>query len=213
MEHPCIIFLEILFVFDPVILFMSHERVDDVTDLLIAWSDGNQEAMDRLMPLVYAELRGLAGHYLARVGHQPTLSATVLVHEAWMRLVDQRRVQWQNRAHFFALSARIIRGLLVDHARARDRQKRGGGAVSISFDETRHQPIDAPPELLALDQVLEQLCAVDEQLGQIVELRFFGGLTNEEIAQVLDLSTATVTRRWRAARAWLHTEIAEGGHP
>jgi RNA polymerase sigma-70 factor (ECF subfamily) len=180
----------------------------NVTELLIGRSKGDKEALDALVPLVYDELRRQASRYLRheRVGH--TLQTTALIHEAYLRLVDQRNVHWQNRAHFFGIAAQLMRRILVDHARTKKRAKRGGSDVRISLSEatlkTRAQDLD----IVALDEALERLAAIDEQQSKIVELRFFSGLTVEETAEVLSISPATVKRDWSMAKAWLHREIS-----
>lgn len=181
-----------------------------VTELLHRWNQGDREAMDRLMPIVYDELRRLAAGYLKaeRPGH--TLQPTALVHEAYLRLVRQDRVEWQNRAHFFGIAARMMRRVLVDHARRRQAEKRdsGGFRLTIQIGEVLEVPRD--PELLELDHALGRLERLDADQARVVELRFFGGLTVEETATVLGISTATVKREWRTAKAFLRTEIAEG---
>ncbi|HEX4439717.1 MAG TPA: sigma-70 family RNA polymerase sigma factor [Thermoanaerobaculia bacterium] len=181
-----------------------------VTELLHRWNQGDREAMDRLMPIVYDELRRLAAGYLKgeRPGH--TLQPTALVHEAYLRLVRQDRVAWQNRAHFFGIAARMMRRVLVDHARRRQAEKRdsGGFRLTIQVGEALEVPRD--PELLELDQALGRLERLDADQARVVELRFFGGLTVEETAIVLGISTATVKREWRTAKAFLRTEIAAG---
>ena len=180
----------------------------NVTQLLIGWSKGDKEALDQLVPLVYDELRRQAARYLRRerVGH--TLQTTALIHEAYLRLIDQKNVHWQNRAHFFGIAAQLMRRILVDHARTRKRAKRGGSDVRVSFSEanlkTRGQDLD----IVALDEALDRLAEIDEQQSKIVELRFFSGLTVEETAEVLSISAATVKRDWSMAKAWLHREIS-----
>jgi RNA polymerase sigma factor (TIGR02999 family) len=183
---------------------------DDVTALLQDWTRGNDEALERLTPLVHAELRRIAGRYMAgeRAGH--TLQASALVNEAFLKLVDNRRIQWQNRAHFYAMSARLMRQILVDFARSRKKQKRGGGAIPVTFDENLNVAADRMEDLIALDEALQALAAVNPRAGQVVELRFFGGLTEEETAEALRISTDTVLRDWKFAQAWLHREITRG---
>jgi RNA polymerase sigma factor (TIGR02999 family) len=181
-----------------------------VTRLLLAWSAGDQAAFDALAPLVYDELRRLARRYMGgeREGH--TLQATALVNEAYLRLVEVNRVQWQNRAHFFAMSARLMRRILVDVARAKQARKRGGGAgQKVSLDEALL--VSAPgDDLVAVDDALEALAAVDARKSQVVELRFFGGLSVEETAAALNVSSDTVTRDWKVAKAWLLRELTCG---
>jgi RNA polymerase sigma factor (TIGR02999 family) len=180
----------------------------DVTHLLIQWSRGDSAALDALLPLVYDELRRLAQGYLSREKPGHTLSSTALVHEAYLRLVKQKDVTWQNRAHFFAVAARMMRRILVDHARRHKYAKRGGGAMTLSLDESI---APAAPEremdLVALDDALEALAKLDERQSRMVELRFFGGLSIEETSEVLGVSAPTVKREWASARAWLYREI------
>jgi RNA polymerase sigma factor (TIGR02999 family) len=179
-----------------------------VTELLQQWSRGREEALERLLPEIYAELRGLAASYLRGERRDHTLQPTALVHEAYLRLVDQRAVHWQNRAHFFGIAAQAMRRILVDHARARGADKRGSGQRPVPLDEAL--AIGAMPDvtLLALDEALMRLAAMDSQQGRVVELRFFGGLTMEETAEALRISPATVGREWALAKAWLYAELA-----
>ena len=176
------------------------------TALLIDWSRGDTSALNRLLPLVYAELRRLAGRQLRRERVNHTLEPTALVHEVYLRLVDQRRVDWQGRAHFLGVAAQTMRRILVDHARRRDAGKRGDGVQCVSIDEAR---LAAPGEipLLALDDALSRLESVDPNLARIIELRAFGGLTIEDAAHVLKVSPSTVKRDWRTAKAWLNREL------
>jgi len=181
-----------------------------VTDLLRRWGRGDREALDRLMPLVYQELHRMASRYMTgeRAGH--TLQSTALVHEAYVRLVDQRLVDWQNRAQFFGLAAQAMRRILVDHARSRGRAKRGSGApraVMETLDAVAAPDGVAVEDAVAIDVALNKLQAIDPGQAQLVELRFFGGLTVEEAAEVLSLSPRTVKREWALARAWLHREL------
>jgi RNA polymerase sigma factor (TIGR02999 family) len=180
---------------------MSSAR--DVTQLLTQWSGGDQTALERLLPLVYDELRRQARRYLGGERPDHTLQPTALVHEAYVRLVGQRNVKWQNRAQFFGVAAQLMRRILVDHARARAAAKRGGGAsgLSLTEPETVSQP---DVEVIALDAALTELSALDPVHGRVVELRFFGGLTIEETAEVLHLSPATIKRDWSVAKAWLY---------
>lgn len=184
------------------------ETPQNVTQLLIGWSQGDKEALDKLVPLVYDELRRQAARYLRRerVGH--TLQTTALIHEAYVRLVDQKNVHWQNRAHFFGIAAQLMRRILVDHARTKKRAKRGGSDIRVSFSEATLKAKDQDLDIVALDEALERLAKLDEQQSRIVELRFFSGLTVEETAEVLSISTATVKRDWSMAKAWLHREIS-----
>jgi RNA polymerase sigma factor (TIGR02999 family) len=182
----------------------SHE----VTLMLQAWGEGDQSALEKLTPLVEAELRRLAHHYLAqeRPGH--TLQTTALINEAWLRLIDWKRVSWQNRAHFFGVSARLMRYILVGFARTRRQHKRGGGAQQVSLEEAAAISADRTNDLLALDDALQALAKYDPRKGQIVELRFFGGLSVEEAAEVMKLSPITIMREWNKARAWLYQELS-----
>jgi RNA polymerase sigma factor (TIGR02999 family) len=179
---------------------------DGVTQLLVRWSGGNQAALDELLPIVYGELRRVARRYLARERPGHTLEPTALVHEAFLRLVDQRSVSWQNRAHFFGLAARMMRRILVNHALSKDAAKRGGRAENITFDEQLHGSA-TPSDIIALDDALKALAVLDERQTQIVELRFFGGLSVEETAEVVGVSPATVKREWAAAKLFLLREI------
>lgn len=182
----------------------------DVTRLLLAWSDGEQSALDELMPLVQEELRRLAGRFLRqeRPGH--TLQPTALVNEAYLRLIDARHVRWQNRAHFFAISARLMRQILVDSARERETQKRGGGMTMVNLDEAWTIGQQPDQDLLALDDALCALAVIDRRKSQVVDLRFFGGLNIEETAEVLQVSPETVKRDWRMARSWLRRRLSAG---
>jgi RNA polymerase sigma factor (TIGR02999 family) len=182
----------------------------DVTLLLQKWSAGDRDAIDELTPLVYAELRRLAHRRLRREAAGHSLNSTELVHEAYMRLVDQMRAQWQDRAHFFAISAQIMRRILVDHARAHLREKRGGGNPTLVLNEAVDLPSSPHIEVAALDDALESLAKLDAQQSRIVELRFFTGLSIKETADVLGISVATVNRDWVTARAWLTRELARG---
>jgi RNA polymerase sigma factor (TIGR02999 family) len=178
-----------------------------VTQLLLAWREGDRSALDRLMPLVYEELRRLAAHYMRgeRTGH--TLQTTALVNEAYLRLVDHKNIQWQNRTHFFAVASQAMRRVLVDHARSRGYAKRGGGSHRVTFDEGALISHEQDPDLLALDEALSRLSAIDPRKAQIVELRYFGGLSVEETAEVLKVSAVTVMREWSKAKAWLFREL------
>ena len=182
-----------------------------VTEWLVAWSGGDESALQRLVPVVHAELRRLARREMRRERPEHTLQTTALVNEAYLRLVDIGAVDWNDRAHFFAMSARLMRRILVDHARSRRYQKRGGGAQRESFDE--EVTIAAAPgtDLVALDDALQALAAIDRRKSDVIELRFFAGLSVEETAAALDVSTSTVLRDWRLARAWLLKELDSGG--
>ena len=182
----------------------------EVTELLIAWSGGEPRAEERLLPLVYAELHELAASYMRRERAEHTLQPTALVHEAYMRLVDQQRVQWQNRAHFFAIAAQMMRRILVDHARRRQAARRGDNPLALPLTEMDDLGIEVSPDIIAVDEALVALTALDTEKGRIVEMRFFGGLSNAEIAEVLGVSLATIVRHWRVARAWLYRYLTTG---
>jgi RNA polymerase sigma-70 factor (ECF subfamily) len=181
----------------------------DVTKLLSEWSRGDRAALEALMPLVYGELRRVAGHYLKHEKPGHTLSATALVHEAYLRLVQQK-VPWQNRAHFFSVAAQMMRRILVDHARSHHYAKRGAGALTLTLDQAVATPERQEIDLLALDDALHSLAKLDERQSRRVELRFFGGLSIEETSEVLGVSAPTVKREWASARAWLYREISRG---
>jgi RNA polymerase sigma factor (TIGR02999 family) len=183
----------------------------DVTGLLLAWSDGNAAAVDRLLPLLYEELHRQAERAMRREDERHTLQATALVHEAYLRLVDQNRVQWRNRAHFFGVAAQVMRRILVDHARGRLAEKRGGGAQRITLDDANvgaNGDAAGDVDVLALHEALERLAVLDAQQAKVVELRYFSGLNIEETAVALDVSPATVKREWAVARAWLKRELS-----
>jgi RNA polymerase sigma factor (TIGR02999 family) len=186
---------------------MSDEQ-DQVTRLLLDWSKGDGAAFDELVPLVHDELRRLARRYMRRERAGHTLQTTALVNEAYLRLINQGQVEWQNRAHFFAIAARVMRRILVDYARTRGYSKRGGNAIHVSFDETAVVSPGAGAEIIAIDEALGDLAAVDPRKGRIVELRFFGGLSIEETAEVMSISPTTVQREWRSAKAWLYYAIS-----
>ncbi len=183
------------------------ETQHEITRLLADWSNGDRQALEKLTPLVYDELRRLAARYLRqeRVGH--TLQSTALVHEAYMKLVGQNSVRWQNRAHFFGIAAQMIRRILVDYARARKADKRGSGAEKLSLDEAIALPGGQDLDLVALDDALEGLAKIDPRQSRLVELRFFAGLTIEETAEVMQMSLATAKRDWVSAKAWLSREV------
>jgi RNA polymerase sigma factor (TIGR02999 family) len=187
---------------------MSETPSQDVTRLLVNWSNGDQAALEELAPLVYGELRRLAARYLRKERSDHTLQSTALVNEAFIRLVDQRSVKWQNRAHFFGVAAQMIRRILVDHARNRQAHKRGSGAPKLSLDEAIALPERRDLDLVLLDDALNSLAKVDAQQARIVELRFFTGLTVEETAEVLGISPATVKRDWVTAKAFLYRDIS-----
>jgi RNA polymerase sigma-70 factor (ECF subfamily) len=183
---------------------------EQITQLLTDWSAGDQEALKRLMPLVYDELRRLAKVYFQRQPPNSTLQGTALVHEAYLRLADKKEIQWQDRSHFFAVSARIMRCILVDHARSRGSAKRGGGNFTIALDDAVTSAEMWDVNLVSLDEALSRLGAYDRRLLQVVELRFFGGLSIEETSQVLNIAQATVKRHWNVAKAWIYREIGRG---
>ena len=183
------------------------ESSGDITALLGQWQGGSQSALDQLTPLVYRELRRLAQSYLRRERPGHTLQGTALVHEAYLRLVDQRQVQWRDRSHFFALSAELIRRILVDHARSKMAEKRGGDQVKFSLEEGMDAPVPGDLDLIALDDALQVLARTDFQQSRIVELRYFAGLSIEETADVLHISPATVKRDWVVAKAFLKREM------
>lgn len=187
---------------------MDEKIPGEITQLLIEWSQGDQEALERLMPRVYDELHKMASYYFRRERPNHTLQATAVVHEAYLRLIDQRRVDWQNRAQFFGLAAQMIRRILVDHARGRASRKRGGDQQHIALEDLANLSIYQDEQLLALHQSLADLAELDPPLARIVELRFFGGLNNDEVAVVLGTSERTVRRQWLAAKAWLHLHLA-----
>jgi RNA polymerase sigma-70 factor, ECF subfamily len=182
-----------------------------VTQLLRAWSDGDQTALDRLVPLVESELRRLARACMGRERKEHTLQATALVNEAFLRFTDARHVRWQDRAHFMGIAARLMRRVLVDHARARGYRKRGGGAERVIVEEARFVAAEPPLDVVELDRALEAFAAVDARRSRVVELRFFGGLTVEETAEVLHVSAETIKRDWRLAKLWLLRELKGAG--
>lgn len=179
----------------------------EVTQLLLAWSNGDENALANLAPLVQHELRNLARRYLSheRPGH--TLQPSDLVNEAYVRLIDSKTVQWQNRAHFFGIAAQVMRRILVDHARRRNELKRGGGAVQVSLAVVEQMAAERGTDVLALDEALRQLAAFDPRKSQVVELRFFGGLSESETAEVMKVSLRTIQREWNLARAWLYQQL------
>ena len=181
---------------------------ESITQLLTEWRDGDETALDRLVPLVYEELRRLAHHYLRRERPGYTLQTTALVNEAYLKLVDHKGMRWQNRAHFYAVAAQAMRRILVDHARSRDAAKRGGGANLIGLDEAATAAQMQAANLLALDEALNQLALIDKRKSRIVELRYFGGMSVEETAEVIGVSPVTVMREWSSAKAWLLRAIS-----
>ena len=186
---------------------MDSQASPEVTALLLAWNSGDERALERLIPLVHAELHRLAHRRLRREAPGHGLQTTALVNEAYLRLIDARQVQWQNRAHFFAISAKLMRRILVDLARQRDYQKRGGAMQQVALDEALHIGQQRDEDLVALDDALRALAEVDPRKERVIELRFFGGLSVEETAEVLPVSPDTVMRDWRLARVWLLREL------
>ena len=186
---------------------MTTPSSQEITQLLLAWSDGDQAALEKLTPLVYAELHRLARGYMfgERPGH--TLQTTALINEVYLRLIDWKNVRWQGRAHFFGVAAQVMRRILVDFARARHYAKRGGAAQQVSLDEAVTIHEDRSAELIALDEALKSLAEIDPRKSQVVELRFFGGLSAKETAEALKVSLRTVEREWNSARAWLYREL------
>ncbi|HET9532346.1 MAG TPA: sigma-70 family RNA polymerase sigma factor [Blastocatellia bacterium] len=189
---------------------MSEPTAHEITQLLRAWGDGDQAALDKLAPLVYAELHRLARAYMRgeRAGH--VLQSTALINEAWVRLIDWKNVEWRNRVHFFGVAAQMMRRILVDFARERATNKRGGSARQIAFEEAVFVSSNRGAEIIALDEALNALAEFDPRKSRIVEMRFFGGLDVEETAAVLKISSRTVKREWNLARAWLYRELSEG---
>lgn len=191
----------------------TQEAKGEITEILVRWSDGDASALEELMEVVYHELHQLASSYLRRERRDHTLQTSALVHEAYLRLIDQRRVRWQNRAHFFGIAARMMRRILVDHARQYLYEKRGSGSQKLQLDEALTLSPDRAPEFLALDEALDDLALSHPQEARIVELRFFVGLSGEEIGHLLGISVRTVSRGWRLARVWLYRWMTESiGH-
>ena len=186
---------------------MPSDMPDSITELLLKWSNGDPAALERLMPLVYNELRRLAARYLRRERANHTLQPTALINEAYLRLVDQQKVEWQGRAQFYGLAARVMRNILVDHARSHQAAKRGGQQFQVSFDSDHRGCANPQIDFIAVHEALERLAAFDPKKAQIIELRFFGGLSIEETAEVLGVGHATVERDWKLARAWLQREL------
>jgi len=202
--HPFFFFLS-----TPGVHMTRSPAPDQITQLLIDWSNGDQDAVEQLFALVYEELRRLAHRYMRREYPGHTLQTTAVVNEAYLRLIDQKHVQWQNRAHFFAIAARMMRRILITHAQSHAYAKRGGGAIKVSLDQAAVLSPERAGELIALDEALTGLAAIDVRRSQVVELRFFGGLSNEEIAEVLKISPNTVMRDWNVAKAWLYREMSK----
>jgi RNA polymerase sigma factor (TIGR02999 family) len=190
---------------------MANPPTHEITQLLIAWNHGDQAALEALSPLIIQELHRLAIRYMAgeRQGH--LLQPTALVNEAWMRLINWQSVEWQNRAHFFALAAHIMRRILVDFARTQQREKRGGDVLRVSLSEAANLPQEQPTDLIALDEALQTLEKLDPRQARVVELRFFAGLSLEETAEALNISVTSVRRDWSSAKAWLYRELVSGG--
>lgn len=193
-----------------------HQKIDEtqqeITARLIAWNSGDTAALDDVIHAVYKELRRMAGRYLRLEHPGHTLQPTALVHEAYLRLIDQTQVSWQNRAHFFAVAAQMMRRILVDHARTKQRDKRGGSARTLSLDEVLDVVKGREADLVALDEALESLTGIDPRKGRVVEMRFFGGLSVDETAEVLAVSPQTVMRDWKLAKAWLYKELKSAAH-
>ena len=189
-------------------LLVMERAPENITELLVGYGRGDKEALDQLMPIVYDELRRQAARYLRKERPGHTLQTTALIHEAYVRLVDQRQVQWQNRAHFFGIAAQLMRRILVDHARTKKRVKRGGSDIRVSLADANIAIKGQDLDFVALDEALQRLAQIDEQQSRIVELRFFSGLSVEETAEALGISNATVKRDWSMAKAWLHRELS-----
>ncbi len=189
---------------------MPDRPPGEVTRLLSAWQKGDPAASERLLPLVYGELRRMAKRYMGRQQPGQTFQTTALIHEAYLRLVGQPNKRWENRSHFFAVSSQAMRHVLVDYARARQSAKRGGGARAVSLDEAAVVSVDRAAELIALDDALEELKALHPRQCRVVECRYFGGLTVEETAEVLEVSPETIMRDWKMAKAWLHRALSDG---
>lgn len=189
---------------------MRESDSNEVTGLLEALAGGDRSALDKLMPLMYGELHRLASHYLRGERGNHTLQSTALVHEAYLRLVRREDAHWKSRAHFLGVAASVIRSILVDHARARSAAKRGAGAITVALDEAAGLPTQPSVDVIELDSALERLSRLDPQQSRVVELRFFAGLTNDEAAEVLGISIATVKRDWSSARAWIYRALTAG---
>jgi len=189
---------------------MTTESPEEVTLLLLAWSDGDKAALDKLVPLVYEELHRLAHRYISRERPGNTLQTTALAHEAYLRLIDGKSVRWQNRAHFFAVAAQTMRRILVDLARTRQNLKCGGGAQQVTLDGVLVASPERGTDMLALDEALGRLAALNPRQSQVVELRYFGGLTDEEVGEVIKISPRTVRSDWRLAKVWLYRELSKG---
>ncbi|HKQ72977.1 MAG TPA: sigma-70 family RNA polymerase sigma factor [Blastocatellia bacterium] len=189
---------------------MDTPSPNEITERLIAWGNGDASALNELIPVVYQELRRMAGHYLRLENPGHTLQPTALVHEAWLRLIDQTRVDWQNRSQFFGVAAQMMRRILVDHAKTKHREKRGGGLEKLSLDDVINLSQERAADLIALDDALDELTRIDERKSRVVELRYFAGFSVEETAQILGVSPDTVMRDWKIAKAWLYQQIKRG---
>ena len=189
---------------------MTAGPSSEITGLLVDWSNGNQAALHKLLPLVEQELHRLAHSYMRRENPDHTLQTTALVNEAYLKLIDQKKTHWQNRAHFFAIAAQIMRRILLNYARDQHRLKRGGNAVQVSLSQASFVPLEKTAELIALDEALCRLADIDDRKSRVVELKYFGGMSVEEIAEVLKVSEITVMRDWKFARAWLLREMEPG---
>ena len=187
---------------------MSKGSPPEITRLLIDWGQGDERALEKLMPVVYSELRRMAGNFMRRQSPDHTLQATALVNEAYMRLIDSSRVNWQNRTHFFAICAQLMRRILVDFARKKNSLKRGGDRVQVTLSERVEKQVEKEEDLVALDEALTRLADFSPRQARIVELRYFAGLTDEQIADALTISSRTVRRDWAVARAWLYRELS-----
>ncbi len=184
------------------------DKTQEISQILLEWGKGGKEASDKLMPLVYDELRRQAARYLRRERPGHTLQTTALIHETYLKLIDQKNVDWQNRAHFYGIAAQAMKRILIDHAKARHREKRGGAAENLPLDEARFVVSDETNvDIVALDQALTRLAAFDPRQASIVDLKFFAGLSIDDIAETLEVSPATVKREWNSAKAWLFSEI------
>ena len=192
----------------------ARRSSDDITGLLLQWSRGDADALDRLMPVIYEECRRIAAQQIQRQDRDHTLDPTAVVHELYLRLIDQRRATWENRAHFFAIAAQLMRRILVDYARQRGAQKRGGAVLLVSLDAAGDTPNDSRAEdVVGIDDALERLAAIDADQVRIIELRFFAGLTVEDTALVVGRSPRTVKREWQLAKAWLYRELRDRADP
>jgi RNA polymerase sigma-70 factor (ECF subfamily) len=186
---------------------MQNNKNAEITQILHDWNSGNEDAKERLLPFVYDELRRHAGFYMSRERRDHTLQPTALVHEAFLKLADQSGIEWKNRSHFFGIAARLMRQILIDHARVHTAEKRGSGAIHFSIDDLQIPIEERAESILIINDVLERLAAIDRQQATIVEMRFFGGFSNAEIADAMGISERTVIREWGSARLWLYREL------